>query len=251
MFAEVLNESSMEEAKAFVKKYFSKNEIKISSSGMLIAQKDIILDMDELSELGVTFEDCPKKKFIIRDNVISTLKGCPSVCKEFDAAGCNLKNLDGGPTKITDGDYVISSNDDLVSLKGGPEEINGNFYALYCKLTTEECIQYLPKKITGSLKLSHNNLNSLKGIHKRVEHLGGCLYIGGNPIKSHILGALLIPGIEKIIIAPRKGEVDKDLDAAAQIMNKFLRENKARDKSGVVECQTRMIEADLDDLAQM
>lgn len=69
----------------------------------------------------------------------------------------------------------------------------------------------------------------------------GILNINNNPIESSVLGVLLIPGLKKF-------EMDNNLNVE-KILNKYL--PNTRGKEAVVDCQNELIDAGLDDFAQL
>ena len=66
------------------------------------------------------------------------------------------------------------------------------------------------------------------------------------PIKSHILGVLLIRGVTELQIS--KAEDDNDLIEAVKIINKWLKEPIS--KKRLLDCQEEMIEAGYEEFAQ-
>jgi len=55
----------------------------------------------------------------------------------------------------------------------------------------------------GYLDLSDNKLVSLEGIHKQIDTIQGRIYLGGNQIKSHVLGLLLIKHLQMVVLNVR------------------------------------------------
>lgn len=253
-FLDVLNESSSfltkdEEIKQWLEKRVKSAGVKISNGKVQVSK--IVFNELETSKIEVEFSKCIGE-FVISHNMLSNLNGCPSECDIFDARDNNLISLEGGPAK-TKGDYLISSNEQLQSLEHGPIYVGGNFHAAYSDLKSDKTIQHLPETIVGSCMLHHNSLTNLKGIHKRIKRIGGQITIGGNPITSHILGLLLIPGLFRVSAIRRNGEdgkIDEDLIRAVSYINKYLKAGKT-DKTSLLACQEEMMDDDLDDYAEL
>jgi len=75
-----------------------------------------------------TLKGCPKEvdNFFISDNKLESLEGCPKEVERFLAGDNMFKDLVGGP-EIVLGDFNVSRNPNLVSLKGGPRKIGGYY----------------------------------------------------------------------------------------------------------------------------
>jgi hypothetical protein len=65
---------------------------------------------------------------------------------------------------IVHGDFTCSMTK-LISLEGGPQEVEGNFDCSYNKLTY---LEGAPKKVKGNFDCSNNQLTSLKGAPSKV-----------------------------------------------------------------------------------
>ena len=140
--------------------------------------------------------------------------------RHFDCASMYLTSLEGAPKKING--YFNCDDNKLKSLDGAPSEVNGGFRA------------------------SNNKLTSLEGIHKIVKVIEGTFYVHDNPIKSHVLGLLLIKGVRKLELAHWQKVCD--LLKAQEIMNHYLpNPTNAR----ILECQNELIDAGLDEYAQL
>lgn len=121
-----------------------------------------------------------------------------------------LTSLEGAPNHVG-GDLVCSGNQ-LGSLKGAPEYVGDDF-------------------------MCHNNqLTSLEGIHEQMLEIKGFAKFLNNPIKSHVLGLLLIKGLKS---------VEFDDQQLADIINKYL------PLGDVMECQNELIDAGLEEFAQI
>lgn len=145
------------------------------------------------------------------DESITKIKGCPDAVKDFIGDRSALASLEGAPSKVSRHFNVNSNN--ITSLDG------------------------LPSFIGGDLDMGGNNLRSLKGIHKLVKHVGGVAYFQGNPIKSHVLGLLVIDGLKRVMLTN---------DKVSAIINKHLKGDR-----DVNACQEELIDAGFEDFAQL
>ncbi len=90
-------------------------------------------------------------------NMLSSLKGCPSIVNgSFDCSNNNLISLEFGP-KIVKKSYYCYSNK-LKSLKGCPETVL-NFS---CSNNNLKSLKYGPKIVNGTYACDNNQLKSLK-----------------------------------------------------------------------------------------
>ena len=83
-----------------------------------------------------------------------------------------------------------------------------------------------------------NELTSLKGVHRYIAEIQGNFFASDNPIKSHVLGLLLIKGIAKIQLDNKQVE---------EILNRHLDKGRA----GMLMAQEELIEAGLEVFAQL
>jgi hypothetical protein len=170
--------------------------------------------------------------FICRSNKLTSLTGAPtSVTGNFDCGGNKLTSLTGAPTTVT-GNFYCYYNE-LTSLTGAPTTLTSNFYCQGNELTS---LTGAPTSVTGNFYCSGNKLTSLKDVHKQIKSIGGTFYLIKNPLKSHVLGLLKIKGCKK---------VELDNKEAEKIINKYLPEGD------LFNCQEELIEAGLDEYAQL
>ena len=150
---------------------------------------------------------------------------------------CNkmlLTSLEGCPRKIM-GDFSCFSNN-LTSLKGGPEYVDDIFTCTHNKIETLEGV---PSYIGNDAYFNNNKLMSLHNIHKLIKTFkGSFISFADNPIKSHVLGLLLIDGLYGVILDNRE---------VSDIIDKHL-EPGMRD---VFACQEELIEAGYEEFAQL
>jgi len=101
----------------------------------------------------------------------------------------------------------------------------------------------------GALNIANNKIKSFKNIHKIVSCANFCGY--NNPLEDSALGILLIPGL-KIVQTYREDEIHKDQkktrgNEAIIIIAKYVGKGKA----GMIDCQSELIENDLEDFAKL
>jgi hypothetical protein len=168
----------------------------------------------------------------------------PDECdRYFELPWGKLRTLKGYVPKIVRGNFNCAGNH-LSDLKDGPTEVDGWYRCSENFLTT---LEGAPKKVGSIFNCYNNRLTSLEGIHKilhEVVDLKGfnqvAFYAHENPIKSHVLGLLLIKGLEYVKLDNK--EVEK-------ILNLHL-PNKIGNK-GLLACQSALLDAGFDDFAQL
>ena len=122
----------------------------------------------------------------------------------------------------------------LTSFEGAPKMVryNANFSHNY--LTSFE---HAPKRMQ-SLFCANNEFTSLKDIHKHIRRIDGIFFCRDNPVKSHVLGLLLIEGLQHVYI---------DNTIVEEILNRHLGKGRA----GMLMAQEELIEAGLEEFAQL
>ena len=95
-----------------------------------------------------------------------------------------------------------------------------------------------PKIIGGGLYVDNNLLASLKDVHNHITEIKGEFCALDNPIKSHVLGLLLIKGVT---------EVRLDKTEVQDILNRHLGKGRA----GMLMAQEELIEAGFEKFAQL
>ena len=133
-----------------------------------------------------------------------------------------------------DEEYCDYSNAKLTSLEGSPKYIGKHF-----SISKNEIEDFAgaPEHIGGAVDFSNNKLRSLHNIHKHFKYIHEHIDLDGNPVISHVLGLLLIDGLEKVFM---------DNTDVQKIINKHL----AKDQD-VFACQEELIEAGFDEYAQL
>lgn len=168
----------------------------------------------------------------VEHSVLNVMHPQPETVKEFDCAGVKLTSLEGSPSTVLD--QFDCQDNELKSFKGGPKTVGGAVVADFNMISS---LEGFPKSVGSFVSLEGNELSSLHNIHKFIPKMSGILYLSGNPIRSHVLGLLLIDGITHIVYDG--GKIQK-------IINKHL--NDDRD---VFACQEELIEAGFEDYAQL
>jgi hypothetical protein len=150
--------------------------------------------------------------FYCSHNKLESLKGAPSyIGGGFYSNNCSLKTLEGAPRKVEE-DFSCFNND-ISTLDGAPEFIGERFIC------------------------HSNNLTSLHNIHKQIKHIGGYVSFENNPIKSHVLGLLLIDGLKGVWMDHLQVET---------ILNDHIQGDR-----DIFACQEELIEAGLEDFAKL
>jgi hypothetical protein len=168
--------------------------------------------------------------FACRDKDLTTLEGV-------------LRSVAG--TEITSvGGSFNCNNNKLTSLKGCPKIVGGDFFCSNNLLTS---LEGAPEIIGVDFFCTFNNLTSLEGIHKIIKEINGGFYARKNPIKSHVLGLLLIKGLKQIRLG--FSTFTDEFSEVQTILNKHLPNNIGN--KGVLACQSDLLDAGLDDFAQL
>ena len=125
----------------------------------------------------------------------------------------------------------------LTSLEGAPASVGGHFYCSDNQLTS---LEGAPASVGGYFGCSSNRLTSLEGIHKILKQMNGAFYANNNPLKSNVIGLLLVKGCK---------EVQLDNKQVEEILNRHLKSTFGHLR--VLECQEELLSADLDDWAKL
>lgn len=132
--------------------------------------------------------------------------------------------------------------ENITSLKGSPESVGTYFNCSENKLKSLDGIS---SRIGLDLHAYNNKIESLHNIHKQIKYIGRNAYFQDNPIKSHVLGLLLIDGLKRIWFVNSYNKENK-LFKVEEIINKHL----AGDRD-IFACQEELIEAGFDEYAQL
>jgi hypothetical protein len=190
-------------------------------------------------------------------NKLTSLEYCPSeVGGDFDCFNNVLTSLEYGPSEV--GGNFWCSNNKLTSLEYCPSEVGGDFSCYSNKLTSlEYCpsevggsfdcynnkltsLEYCPSEVGGSFWCSSNKLTSLKDIHKQLTKMKGKFDASQNPIKSHVIGILLVEGCIGLLIDNKKVEA---------IINKYLPNKEG--KAGFMKCKHELLDAGFDEYVKL
>lgn len=186
----------------------------------LYSDKGLSTLVDENGKSLFDTNDVKKNLFLTR-NKLTSLKGCPrKVRGDFGVAMNPLTSLEGAPVFVGD-DCVLSS-----TLLSG--------------------LEHAPRHIGWSLFLQDmDNLKSLKGIHKVIDHIGGTLNLSGTKLTSHILGIFKIRGLKNV------GLDDQDLmKLCNKLLNDLNRDDPERKTAdALLNAQEALIDAGYDDFA--
>ncbi len=171
--------------------------------------------------------------FFCNVNRLTSLEGAPSsVSGDFICSYNNLTSLKGAASTVGE-DFSCTSNK-LTSLEGGPTKVGGDYFCSKNKITSLEGVA---SSIGGDFYCTRNRLTSLHNIHKQIKHIGGHAEFQQNPIKTHVLGLLLIDGLTEVLLDKRYVE---------DIINKHLKGDR-----DVFACQEELIEAGFEDFAKL
>lgn len=166
---------------------------------------------------------------------------------------------------VVTGDFICSIGE-LTTMENGPTETGGDCMVDHCRL---ESFAHMPVKVGGNCMVSGNeNISSLEGlpreigagakggslylehlpkittlhnIHKVVRLLNGELHLNSTPIKSNILGVMMIRGLTKI-----DGLQGGPLQKAQEIINSHLKGER-----DVHMCQEDLIQAGFEEAAEL
>lgn len=143
--------------------------------------------------------------------------------------------LPEGIPEIINGTFRAGGKE-LVSMVGGPKIVKGQFNVRDNELSSFEGA---PEQIQSIANFSNNKFTSLKDIHKHIKK-AAALNFYDNDIESHVLGVLLIDGLEDIGISQLEISI---------ILKKYL--PNTRGMAAVVECQSELLDAGFEDFAQL
>ena len=184
-----------------------------------------------VADLGIDYKG---GNFYCANKRLTSLEGAPSrVSGHFDCANNELASLAGAPSHVGGGFFC--SDNELTSLTGAPSRVDGNFYCAFNKLRS---LAGAPSHVGGDFDCSHSKLTSLKDVHKHIAEIKGEFKALNDPIKSHVLGLLLIKGITKVQL---------DNMQVTEILNRHL----GKGRVGMLMAQEELIEAGLEEFAQL
>lgn len=247
---------------------------------------NVDLSASGLFHIPVMFGEVTGSFNISNNTLLSTLKGCPAkVGKRFICYNNSaLKSLEHGPISVG-GNYLINGSG-ILSLEGAPSHIYGDFKASHCKLTSlkggprtvlvdydvsgNKLLSLLdsPNVVGGDFEVSSNQITELSGItpeihgnvfvsdnlitsfhnsHKHIKKMNGKFWLKNNPIKDSLLSLMMIPGCSQVVVTGPFANTDEKL----QMLNNIMYEYSQRGKDAIFDCQNALIDAGLDDFAQL
>ena len=170
---------------------------------------------------------------------LTSLEGSPEIIThDFECDKNLFTSLEGGPKEVKG--YYDCSHCRLVTLKGAPKTIGSNIGsasamgAFMCSYNQLTSLEYAPEKVESSFHCDDNKITHFKDIHKTIKFVGSTFEFSNNPIKSHILGLLMIEGIRRFMFIN-----DKIIE---QVLNSALREFPNEPKKRVLYAQKRLID---------
>jgi hypothetical protein len=146
-----------------------------------------------------------------------------------------LTSLEGAPSSV--GGYFSCRNNELTSLEGAPASVGGGFDCHSNELTS---LEGSPASVGGYFDCNNNQLTSLEGIHKILKSMNGTFYANKNPLKSHVLGLLLVKGCKNVVL---------DNKVIEEVLNRYL--PNTRGNKALLECQSELLDLDLEEFAQL
>jgi hypothetical protein len=192
---------------------------------------DVNVPYEDITSL----EGAPKEvvgDFNCGDNELRSLEGAPAkVGGNFYCSFSQLTSLKGAPKEIGEGFYC--EDNELRSLEGAPQKVGRNFHCAGNELAS---LDGAPQEVGGDFLCQNNRLTSLKDIHKQIKKMNGIFSAASNPIKSHVLGLLLIKGIIKVRLD------NKEVEA---IINRYL------GTGDIFSAQEELIDAGLEEYAKL
>ena len=144
---------------------------------------------------------------------------------------------DGIPREVTKN--FNCNNNKLTSLEGAPQLVGGDFWCNKNELTS---LEGAPQSVDGVFWCNNNELTSLK--REEIQHIkkiGAGFMCADNPIRSHILGLMMISIGGEIKTELGDGE---DVDA---ILNKW----KNQGRKGVLGARRELLDLGYNQLAQL
>ncbi len=100
----------------------------INDNGVVDLIDDVTIHNKSIKELKVQFGKCEGDFDISNCKRLISLAGCPDeVAGDFICSGCSIRDFMGGPDYVK-GHFISYECTDLVSCKGSPIKVDGNFY---------------------------------------------------------------------------------------------------------------------------
>jgi hypothetical protein len=131
----------------------------------------------------------------------------------------DLKSMENCPSYVGRGDFSVEANYKIKDFKGSPRVVNGDYSIIDTSIT------------------------SFHDIHKHIDTINGDLLINQR-VKDSVLGLLKIRGLKKVL-TNYPGHLHHRNHPIFNIVNKYLPEGN------IIECQSELIEAGLDNWAKL
>lgn len=160
---------------------------------MFEASKNGDVQVDEYIDNLVGCRETIDGNLRIENVGLRTFRGGPKhVGGSVFASGNLLLDLQHSP-RIVGKHLLLTDNKLLHSLNGAPDVVNGHCFFEACSLTSLKGLQ----QVKGNIFLSHNPITSLRDVHHHIDNIKQ-IHMTSCPIKSHVLGLLLINGLEYV-----------------------------------------------------
>lgn len=200
--------------------------------------KEFLLEASELERANLPEHLTSGLNISSWNPALISLKGCPkTIDGNFDCSYNALTSLKYCPTlsgKIS-GAFDCTNNK-LRSLQFCPEHINGAFTCTTNNLTT---LLYGPKTVLGNYDCGDNYLENIDGL---PEQITGRFYMrNSDNLKS--FPALRFLKIKNLL------SISTDFRKVDVIINQYLPNTRGND--AIIECQNELLDAGLDDFAQL
>lgn len=167
---------------------------------------------------------------------LSNLDFLPKTIANLHVQSCGITDIGDSGTKIRK--LLINQCDNLVEIRNCPNLVDSLILRNNENLSK---LTMLPRKLKNFMTSYSKSLHSLEGIQDLTPELEA-ITIVKTPITSNILGLLFIPGFTTISGWDNRVELAK----ALQLMQKTI-----DDKKSPFDCQNEMIDAKLDNLAEI
>ena len=153
----------------------------------------------------------------------------------FNCSYNQLTTFEGAPVSV--GGHFSCSYNQLTSLEGAPSSVGGDFDCYNNQLTS---LEGAPSSVGCDFDCYNNHLASLTSIHKILKQMNGTFHANGNPLKSNVIGLLLVKGCKEVIL---------DNNQVMEIMNRHLKSPFGNLR--VLECQSEMLDANFGEWAEL
>lgn len=153
------------------------NWVHVNDDGTITYWGNVYLAHKGLKHIPFRFKEVIGN-FIVYDNELTTLEGCPIKLRgRFDCSCNKLTNLKGGP-EIHKSDYYMCHNNKLETLEGAPKVVHGSFACWGNKLKS---LAGGPEKVNKDYDCSINEITTLEGMPKEV---GGDFDCSSNELRT-------------------------------------------------------------------